>query len=137
MGRRSSPRAARSLLNRKIALIAALMMGWSWVPEGRATTVPSELGFWILPCAAVLYTVFALPGLQKDSEVRRFWRKGERFWLLLVLPVEAVVLSAMGWSLSRPRPLAVNAAEAFLLLILGVGFPYLISRNASSARSHA
>jgi signal transduction histidine kinase len=137
MGRRSSPRAARSLLNRKIAIIAALMLGWSWVPEGRATTVPLELGFWILPCAAVLYTVFALPRLQKGSEVRRFWRKGERFWLQLVLPVEAGALGAMGWSLSRPRPLAVNAAEAFLLLILGVGFPYLISRSASSARSHA
>src|SRR4029077_2990474 len=99
--------------------------------------VPSELGLWILPCAAVLYAVFALPRLQKDSEVRRFWWKGERFWLWLVLPVEAGVLGAMGWSLSRPRPLAVNAAEALLLLIMGVGFPSLISRCAPFASRRA
>jgi hypothetical protein len=76
-----------------------------------------------------LCTACALVWFHRISEVRRFWRQGDRIWLWLVLPVEAGILLALVAALSRPRPLALNASEALFLLAIGVSFPYVVSRQ--------
>jgi hypothetical protein len=104
-------------------------MGWWWVEFAMNSKALTEPAFWVIPLVLFLYAASAPIWLQGVSEVRRFWRKGARVWLWLVLPVEAGILLALVAALSRPRPLVLNVSEALFLLAMGVSFPYLVSRQ--------
>ncbi|HEX4961465.1 MAG TPA: sensor histidine kinase [Thermoanaerobaculia bacterium] len=125
---RAQPREAKSFVNRKMEIITGLYIGCWWVSLAKYVPLQPQL-FWAIPLAAFLYAAFALAWVHRVSEVRRIWRKGARFWLWLVLPTEAGILVALCLAPLKPRPLALNAAEAFILLAMGIAFPYLVSRQ--------
>jgi len=124
---RSAPRGPMSFVSRKLEILFGLFVSWGWL--GFATNekvlLPPEV--WVVPVALLLYSAFALIWVHRVSVVRRFWRKGARIWLWLVLPVEAGVLLALGSNVFEPGPLSVW--EGFFLSAMAVAFPYLASRQ--------
>ncbi|HSS51010.1 MAG TPA: sensor histidine kinase [Thermoanaerobaculia bacterium] len=126
---RSSPRSFQKLMNLKGGILTTLYIAW-WV----FGFLPVEANFkesalWGLLPAICLYVVFVLAWLHRASDARRLWQKGHRFWLLLVLPVEAGILLALRSAIAKPRPLVLNVLEAICLLAMAVGFAYAASRQ--------
>lgn len=66
---------------------------------------------------------------QRASEARRFWRKGSRPWLALVLLTEAGIALAAGSSWLAPERLTLNPLEILSLLTLGIAIVYVASRQ--------
>jgi two-component sensor histidine kinase len=66
---------------------------------------------------------------QRASEARRFWRKGRRAWLALVLPTEAGVALSAGSFWLAPERLTLNPLEVLSLLTLGIAVIYVASRQ--------
>ncbi|HEV7508613.1 MAG TPA: sensor histidine kinase [Thermoanaerobaculia bacterium] len=126
---RPSPRGIKSFVNRKLEILTGLFIGWWWVGIVFRTQALPRPELWVIPFAALLYAAFALSWVHRVSEVRRFWRKGARIWLGLILPVEVGILAALGKAFSEPHPLVVNVSVAFFLVAMGIVFPYLISRQ--------
>ncbi len=123
-----TPRDAKRFVRHKMNVLGGLYLGGLWLELAKDATIPMAPWLWV-PLAMSLCTACALVWFHRISEVRRFWRKGDRIWLWLVLPVEAGILLALVAALSRPRPLALNASEALFLLAIGVSFPYVVSRQ--------
>ncbi|HSS76948.1 MAG TPA: hypothetical protein VLV54_09395, partial [Thermoanaerobaculia bacterium] len=126
---RSSPRGMKSFANRKLEILIGLFLGWYWLDFALNAKILKPEDPWVIPLGVLLYAAFTLIWVHRVSEVRRFWRKGDRLWLWLVLPVDLGILLALGKTFNKPRPLAVNAVEAFFLLAMGIVFPYLVSRQ--------
>lgn len=126
---RSSPRSFQKLMNLKGGILTTLYIAW-WV----FGFLPVDANFkesdlWGLLSAICLYVVFVLAWLHRASDARRLWQKGHRFWLLLVLPVEAGILVALRSAIAKPRPLVLNALEVVCLLAMAIGFAYAASRQ--------
>lgn len=138
---RTLPKSIGNLANQKLAVLVALFVAWWWVEFGNLSQLnaglrngmgltgpPSEFSDpWSLPIMAFLYAGFTLIWIHRVSEVRRFWRKGARLWLWLILPVEAEVLLTLGPAVFKAKPL--GASEVIFLLAMGIVFPYLVSRR--------
>jgi len=93
--------------------------------------VDSEVPFflWTSSLAMLLVAVVGIIELHRTTRLRRFWRKEARIWLWLVLLVGAGVLLALGLAFFEPRLLVLNPLEACFLLIAGIVFAYVASRQ--------
>jgi signal transduction histidine kinase len=132
---RFCPRALRSFANRKIELLASLILGWWWGVGFPMDLVDGSMGrleIWIPSLAALLYAAVDFLWIHRVSEARPSWWKGAASPLWLIVPVDGVILVALGSFLFAPGPLALNpmeAAQAFFLLALAAAFPYVASRQ--------
>jgi signal transduction histidine kinase len=122
-------RKDNGLIGRKTWVFLSLYLSWWWIALAKPEQVSDPEVLWSPSLVAFLYAAAVLVWLHRTSRLRPFWRRGNRFWLGLILPVEAGVLLALETAISKPRPLALNAAEAGLLLVMALSFPYTISRQ--------
>jgi signal transduction histidine kinase len=132
---RPCPRALRSFANRKIELLASLILGWWWgvgFPMNLVDGSTGQLEIWIPSLAAFLYALLDFLWIHRVSGARPSWWKGAASPLWLIVPVDGVILVTLGSFLFRPGPLALNpmeAAQAFFLVALAAAFPYAASRQ--------
>jgi hypothetical protein len=77
----------------------------------------------------LLVAVVGMIELHRTTRLRRFWRKEARIWLWLVLLVGAEVLLALGLAVWKPALLSLRPVDAGLLLIAGIVFAYVASRQ--------
>jgi signal transduction histidine kinase len=143
-------------------LLMVPMLFYVWVRWGRRPELPLNvreyrkqqgavlgmvfLGWWVCamdsgrPSHALSFTVLVLcllargwMDLHRASEVRHFWRPEARIWLGPLLAFEAAVLLVLGLSLFAPGRLALSPLEALFLLLAGIAFAYVASRQPRAA----
>jgi signal transduction histidine kinase len=102
---------------------------WLFLGPSGDGRIPEEWWYWVAQFLLLLLGIIELIKLHRISEVRRFWRKGARTWLMLVLLMEAEILLALGLAAFAPDLLVLHPIEAFFLLVLGAGFAYVASRQ--------
>lgn len=113
----STPPGRFTELSYQAFLPLTLVIGWAlassdaWNP----VQVACDLGY-------VLYVAFASVRLHRSTSFRRFWRKGARIWLGLIMLAETGILLAL-------RTLPLSLPETVYLSLLGLGFLYISSRQ--------
>jgi hypothetical protein len=107
-------------------LILGNLVGILWAGN-EDLPIPSFM--WISSIAMYCVAAIGLVEIHRTSTLRRFWRKEARGWLWLVLSVEAGLLLALGTAFFAPWLLALEPLAACCLLIMGVAYAYLASRQ--------
>ena len=75
--------------------------------------------------------------LYRVTGFRRFWRKGSRIWLGLIVLAETGTLLALGLAFFKPGLLTLSREEAVYVFLLGLSVLYVASREPRSEGASA